>query len=244
MLSQYRRTANTSFLSALLFASWCNMGCGYFGTNQAGHPPFGDEPREPLNCKPHVPDGCGPRGVLSAIVPECPLNLVCFTSACNAHDTCYRTCGASQEVCDDNFFIDLNAICTDRIGDDDPRIQHCRLLASVYTAAVVNFGLGAYQGSQYIACACDGKTSTDPTLAQLRYVPIRPAFDDEDGDLLPDHWETEVGLDPTDASDTWLDHDGDGLTALEEFAHDTDPFDVDSDGDGVDDGTEAAAAQP
>ncbi len=47
---------------------------------------------------------------------------------------------------------------------------------------------------------------------------------DEDGDGLSDTWETEVGLDPTDASDAGGDPDGDGRTSAEEFALGTDPL--------------------
>jgi len=49
---------------------------------------------------------------------------------------------------------------------------------------------------------------------------------DEDGDSLPDTWEQEIGLDPTQ-DDANEDADGDGLTNLEEFQMGTDPLDPD-----------------
>ena len=36
--------------------------------------------------------------------------------------------------------------------------------------------------------------------------------DDDDGDGLPDDWETDYGLDPMDAADADSDTDADGLT--------------------------------
>ena len=54
---------------------------------------------------------------------------------------------------------------------------------------------------------------------------------DTDGDGLPDLWEVEVGLDPrapTGANGADGDPDDDGITNREEFARQTDPWEVDS----------------
>lgn len=40
------------------------------------------------------------------------LTYVDFTSACNKHDECYRTCGASKAACDVKFHGDLKALCS------------------------------------------------------------------------------------------------------------------------------------
>ena len=64
------------------------------------------------------------------------------------------------------------------------------------------------------------------------------SFGDQDGDGLPDDYESLVGLDPTDPIDAFEDLDKDGLSALEEFAAGTDPNVADSDGDGIEDGEE------
>jgi hypothetical protein len=61
---------------------------------------------------------------------------------------------------------------------------------------------------------------------------------DDDGDTLPDLWETGFGLDPLDPADAALDGDGDGLINTDEFAAGTDPGDDDSDDDGLYDGVE------
>jgi len=60
---------------------------------------------------------------------------------------------------------------------------------------------------------------------------------DRDRDGIPDRWEEEVGLN-SGIDDSMLDHDGDGLSNLEEFLYGLDPWDRDTDGDGVPDGLE------
>ncbi len=46
---------------------------------------------------------------------------------------------------------------------------------------------------------------------------------DSDGDGMPDNWETDHGLDPSNGSDGRLDPDLDGYTNVEEFLNGTDP---------------------
>ena len=64
-----------------------------------------------------------------------------------------------------------------------------------------------------------------------------PICVDWDGDGMPDDWEIAYGLNPR-LDDSGLDPDGDGLTNLEEYKRETDPFNPDSDGDGILDGDE------
>lgn len=69
---------------------------------------------------------------------------------------------------------------------------------------------------------------------------------DTDGDLMPDGWELLVGLNPLNATDRFLDLDGDGLPNILEFRYPpsgdqyftTDPRNPDTDNDGIPDGWE------
>ncbi|MCI0529289.1 MAG: FG-GAP-like repeat-containing protein, partial [Nitrospira sp.] len=65
---------------------------------------------------------------------------------------------------------------------------------------------------------------------------------DRDGDGIPDVVEDrEPTLDPDDGNDAFQDEDGDGIThAAELLQFGTDPFNPDSDGDGISDGDEVA----
>lgn len=64
---------------------------------------------------------------------------------------------------------------------------------------------------------------------------------DADGDGLPQWWEEDHGLSDANAADAAADIDGDGLTALQEFARGTDPRLADTDGDGLKDNAEISA---
>ena len=64
---------------------------------------------------------------------------------------------------------------------------------------------------------------------------------DTDGDLLPDEWEVQYGLDPLSSSGingADGDQDGDGLSNFQEMIHGSNPGAADTDGDGVNDGGE------
>ncbi len=54
------------------------------------------------------------------------------------------------------------------------------------------------------------------------------ATQDSDGDLMPDSWETEFGLNPQDSADASLDADSDGNNNLQEYQDGTDPTDASS----------------
>ncbi len=77
----------------------------------------------------------------------------------------------------------------------------------------------------------DGDGYNDGKEVRDGYSPIGEGKLDKDRDGLPDFWENKVGLSTT-KDDSALDPDKDGLSNLLEFAHLTDPFKSDSDGDG------------
>ncbi|MCB9529086.1 MAG: carboxypeptidase regulatory-like domain-containing protein [Myxococcales bacterium] len=62
-----------------------------------------------------------------------------------------------------------------------------------------------------------------------------PTDPDSDADGIPDGWEADYGFDPLDPADAALDFDEDGLDGLGEFTAGSDPYDTDTDNDGLDD---------
>ncbi|HSN91978.1 MAG TPA: hypothetical protein VLS93_12180 [Anaeromyxobacteraceae bacterium] len=72
-------------------------------------------------------------------------------------------------------------------------------------------------------------------------VPLPTCPGDADCDGLPDAWESANGMNPAWAGDALLDADGDGLLAVEERAHGTDPGNADTDSDGARDLDEIAS---
>ncbi len=61
---------------------------------------------------------------------------------------------------------------------------------------------------------------------------------DKDGDRIPNDWEETHQFDPMDPADATLDSDGDKLSNRIEFNIKTDPWQTDSDSDGMDDNSE------
>lgn len=61
---------------------------------------------------------------------------------------------------------------------------------------------------------------------------------DSDDDGMTDSWEWEWNYDPFDPTDALLDVDGDGLSTLDEYLHQTNPAMADTDGDRLSDGAE------
>ncbi len=90
---------------------------------------------------------------------------------------------------------------------------------------------------------------TDVTVGTLYYHKLEdidiygkhtfhgPICVDWDADGMPDDWEITHGLN-TWINDANLDYDGDGLSNLEEYERGLDPFNPDTDGDGIPDGEE------
>lgn len=96
-------------------------------------------------------DQCGP-GRFGLLVPDCPIAGICFTSACETHNTCYGTCGAIKGDCDAQFFQDLVSLCSSSLALTDPQYAYCRYLAVTYWVAVAGQGRNAFNITQGNAC--------------------------------------------------------------------------------------------
>jgi hypothetical protein len=79
---------------------------------------------------------------------------------------------------------------------------------------------------------------TDGNAGQTELVSPR-AYQDTDGDGMPDYWETAHESIPGTGLQAWDDADQDTVTNLEEFEAGTDPTATDSDNDGMSDGFES-----
>ena len=82
----------------------------------------------------------------------------------------------------------------------------------------------------------------DTYLDAMTATTSEPPLLDNDGDGMPNSWERQHGLNPEDPSDGFTDPDGDGLLNIQEMIAGTDPFNADSDGDGMNDGFEVRQA--
>jgi len=202
-------------------------------------------------CKPET-NGCGPQwamppgggsGGALAYIADCLLFTtggfpfpVCFTDACNQHDTCWGYClvcsGAKKSDCDLLFYSTMVSTCDDVFPPPSPFNVSCINRAWIYYHLVAGpTGNQAYGEAQYAACSCQPcslpGTPTDD--------PLPPPFVDSDGDLLPDDWELANNLNPMNPLDAGLDSDSDGLVNLSEYMNGMDPWDPDSYDTGVGD---------
>ena len=89
---------------------------------------------------------CG-SGLTSGLVPDKPAGYD-FSTACQTHDKCYDTCGASQNDCDEKFLEDMQSICESRYSS----AVGCNDLANIYYGAVQNYAQGAFADAQKAAC--------------------------------------------------------------------------------------------
>ena len=107
-------------------------------------------------------------------------------------------------------------------------------------------GDGLCDGSATVGGVCNGGEDVDND-GEVDRGETDPADPDTDDGTVDDGTEVGRGTDPLDPSDDLLDdrdRDGDGLTDDEEATIGTDPVNPDTDGDGIDDGTEHGGDNP
>ncbi|HNU43704.1 MAG TPA: hypothetical protein PKH26_00220 [Phycisphaerae bacterium] len=166
-----------------------------------------------------------------------------FNAACNAHDNCYMNtnCAQTKEKCDNEFRRSLEQVCSRSCSVPNAQAS-CLAQAWVYYQGVKRLGKKAWSSAQRCN-KCERRSMADtgacedsmaPEGSQTEEEALDPPFADEDGDLLPDEWEVQVGLE-IGSIDTEEDYDGDGLNNVCEFLWGSDPFLRDTDGDGIDD---------
>jgi Group XII secretory phospholipase A2 precursor (PLA2G12) len=211
-------------------------------------------PEETSKSKCGGANGCGPSWG-GSLVPESIFAgkwRVPFTPSCNIHDTCYGSCTRYRYGCDVDFQVNLAKACDKAIPKTSKMdLFVCYEKAIAYFTAVRAFGGPSFLSGQ--ACSgcskpllramkADSAIIQDPIdlmlsmgIDEADLNAALPYFIDQDDDLIPDQWEQANGLDPNNPADAEDDPDGDGLSNLSEYLAQLDPFDADSDHNGVDD---------
>ena len=213
-------------------------------------------------CVPPTPssNGCGAAAMGGGnlltncdLLPGIPPIMYCFTPACDDHDICYGTCGRPKALCDLAFLNSMLQTCDAVAGNNPVNYGLCATRAyALYEMVTIFGGPLAYQPAQAAACVCEdserpntfGRYSTPRRVVTPLAPGPTPVFVDADGDALPDDWERAYGLDPTDPTDFYQDPDGDGLSNFVELMLGFNPLLADSDGDGVNDLSEATLISP
>lgn len=138
-----RSAAPVALVGLLLAASICYIGCG-----AAGDTPFGDAFQRTLGSidRDRV---CGP-GDIAPLIPDCPVEGVCFTTGCNAHDHCYRQCGVDKAACDRQLHRDLIRICDRELTALHEDYSVCTYMAYLFWVAVDRLGQSSFDETQEI----------------------------------------------------------------------------------------------
>lgn len=92
-------------------------------------------------------DGCG-SGRLGRVIPNNPTFGASFKPACDTHDTCYETLGKLKEDCDNQFYNDMVAICSNSYADSPKKLWVCKKVAGAYYYAVNKRGGEPYRQAQ------------------------------------------------------------------------------------------------
>lgn len=103
----------------------------------------------------HAGVACGPQTTMGRWVPDVfntPMSpqTAYFARACEAHDACYGVAGIHKDFCDAEFARLLKLECNYAFQgwQDEPARMACFGAASVYVAAVREFGDPYFEGAQ------------------------------------------------------------------------------------------------
>jgi hypothetical protein len=134
----------------------------------------------------------------------------------------------------ENFQLQVTATYPGGVEDDvtnsESGVNYISSNADVVSVNANGLITAVGSGNSLISATKDGLIAT--RLIKVSFT------GDQDGDGLPDDYETDNGLNPDDPIDALEDIDGDGLSALEEYNAGTDLNKADSDDDGIEDGEE------
>ena len=110
--------------------------------------------RQTSSSRRRVPDALLPSGACGSgwnepFVPD-RFGDADFGSACQAHDSCYETCGREKSDCDSRFLGDLRDSCRSGYSGwwQGPGREACFVVAETYALAVQRLAGDAYRAAQ------------------------------------------------------------------------------------------------
>lgn len=194
-----RRNAVRVMAGAAVFTLFGLRGRAGTGEHSGGHQPdpgcpdgirsfYRPDCPNPVPKQNYTPgvNGCGPEGGVFGTgvnaVPNSPLGIANFTSACNGHDVGYGICNRPKKDTDDQFLTDMVQTCVSSYGGGGVfgsiAAVACFKAALTYHDAVANLGGAAYQAGQEAACdccECKGATGNCLRVRQYRILKERVA---------------------------------------------------------------------
>jgi hypothetical protein len=94
-----------------------------------------------------------------------------LTACCNAHDTCYGSCGGSFVECEERFTACLKSACESNFPADSSRREECQSTAALFSTGTRMMGCQLFLDGQKHACDCSaagGPGGTEPRTRQRR----------------------------------------------------------------------------